>query len=1045
MRRMVEILGLAMAATTVAASQQITVSRIEQMPNLPAPYQMRDWKRVARGYDSLVFDLSRTGTYLPLIRVYSNTINYPGHNSFGLHTVVGTTAPLSAEAINCLPAVIGATLAGIDKRNQAGYDWVLMAEEWFNRRPSQNVYKNHPVDDSGDDWWYATMPNVFFYQLNDLYPGTGDFNYQFSTVADRWLQAARAMGGSTMPWRVPNMNHRGWYLNTMTPYDAGVHEPEAAGALAWIFYNAHLRTDSSAYRIGAEWAMEFLDSYGANPSYELQLPYGVLTAARMNAELGTMYNVERMLNWCFDVGPLRSWGAIVGQWGGNDCSGLIGEVNGSNDYAFVMNTFEQIGALVPLVRYDDRFARAVGKWVLNAANAARLFYPAYLPADHQDNAAWAAQYDSASVIAYEALRQQLNAQTPYGTGDAITGGWGATTLTLYGSSHVGILAGIIDTTDVSMILALDLLKTDYYRKSAYPSFLYFNPYAVRETVHVDLGPGLHDVYDAVSNSIVRTNVSGATALDIPADGAIIAVITPAGGSVTYDLDRMLVNGVVVDYRSGLSVANYPPRIKSLAAESHTIVLGGSVTLYSTATDRDSDTLSYSWNASGGTILGEGTSVLWVAPLVEGTYLLRCRVDDGHGGSDSAQTAINVVSRINALPVISRITALPRKVNIGAASDVRCTARDPDGDTLTYNWSASGGALLNVDSVAQWTAPLQPGNYVVRCRVFDGYGGSAIDSVSLMVRDFSQSITGTLVAHYPFDGNANDVTGHGYDGVTHGAVLAPDRAGAPGKAYAFDGLTSYIGVANSPGLNMQKAITINFWMKVGAFYSREQYPVSHGNWENRWKVSISNGRLRWTVKTGSGVKDLDSESSLVLDSTYMVTVTYNGADLELWLNGALDAFTSFGGTILQTTYDLTIGQVLPNNQGYNFNGVLDDLRLYDYALSVPEIAGLFAGTTGAVAETGGVLPREYFLHQNFPNPFNPSTTISFEIPASNGGEQISLSVFDLLGRKIGTLVEGRLSPGVYSIRWQPHNAASGVYFCVFQSSQMLLTRTMLLMR
>ena len=178
-------------------AQQISIPRIELMPNRPAPYLMRDWKGVARGYDSLVFNLSLSGTYLPLVWLNSSTINYPGHNSFGLHTVVGTTVPTSAEAINCLPAVVGAALAGVDKTNQNGHNWVLMSEEWFNKRPSQNVYKNHPVDDGGEDWWYETMPNLFFYQLNNLYPGTGDFDYQFTTVADRWALAAQAMGGGT--------------------------------------------------------------------------------------------------------------------------------------------------------------------------------------------------------------------------------------------------------------------------------------------------------------------------------------------------------------------------------------------------------------------------------------------------------------------------------------------------------------------------------------------------------------------------------------------------------------------------------------------------------------------------------------------------------------------------------------------------------------------------------------------------------------------------------------------------------------------------------
>ncbi len=1044
MIRLRAIILLAAAGLT-AHAQQIAVSRIDQMPNAPSPYAMRNWKAVARGYDSLVFDLSRTGTYLPLVRVYANTVNYPAHPGFGLHTVVGTTAPQSGEAINCLPAVIGATLVGIDKSNQFGRNWALMSEEWFNRRAPQNVYKNHPVDDSWDDWWYETMPNLFFYQLNALYPGTGDFPAQFTTVADRWLQAVNAMGGSTAPWHVPSMDHRGWYLQSMSPYDAGVHEPEAAGALAWLLYCAYARTDSASYRIGAEWAMEFLDAYSANPSYELQLPYGALIGARMNAELGTSYNIGRLVNWCFDVGPLRSWGAMLGQWGTNDCSGLIGEVNGVNDYAFAMNTYEQVGALVPLVRYDDGFARAIGKWVLNAANAARLFYPAYLAADHQDNAAWSVGNDSASVIGYEALHQQVSGKSPYGTGDAMTGGWGATNLALYGSSHAGILGGIIDTTDVPMILQLNLLATDYYRRGAYPSYLFYNPYATLKTVHCDVGAGMHDVYDAVSNSFLRTGVSGVTTIDIPSDAAVIAVITPAGGQVTYDEERMLVNGVVVDYRSRLYAGNHRPRIKALAPEFPLVVFGGSANLFSTATDRDGDTLSYSWHASAGSILGEGTSVVWVAPAAEGPCLVECIIDDGHGGRDSARTSIGVVARINRPPAITRITADPRKVGLGGGSLLTCFAIDPDGDTLTYDWSAGAGNIIGNGSTPSWSAPVTPGNYVIRCRVLDGYGGADVESTAVEVRDLSQPQTGTLVARLPFDGNANDVTGHGYNGTVHGAVLVSDRFNVPGKAYGFDGLTAYISIPNAPGLNFQQAISLNFWMRVDAIYTREQYPVSHGNWENRWKVSISNGHLRWTVKTTTGVKDLDSGSPLVVDSVYMVTVSYSGADMELYLNGALDSFAPFTGTLLPTTIDLTIGQVLPGNQSYNFNGVLDDLRLYDYALSLNEIRNLFFPVDAVPERKDDPVPLTYMLNQNFPNPFNPATTIRFGVPSLAGAEPVSLRVYDLLGREVAQLVNDRLAPGVYSVTWNPAGAATGVYYCVLRTPAKSFVQKMLLVR
>ena len=154
----------------------------------------------------------------------------------------------------------------------------------------------------------------------------------------------------------------------------------------------------------------------------------------MNAELGTDYDIEKIVNWCFDVGSLRNWGAILGHWGVYDVYGLIGESDGS-DYAFLMNTFEQIGALVPMVRYDDRFARAIGKWVLNAANACRLFYSGYLSDLNQDNEAWANMYDQNSYMGYEGLRQSPNG-FPYATGDAMDGGWGETNLSLYSSLHM---------------------------------------------------------------------------------------------------------------------------------------------------------------------------------------------------------------------------------------------------------------------------------------------------------------------------------------------------------------------------------------------------------------------------------------------------------------------------------------------------------------------------------------------------------------------------------------------------------------------------------
>jgi hypothetical protein len=84
---------------------------------------------------------------------------------------------------------------------------------------------------------------------------------------------------------------------------------------------------------------------------------------------------------------------------------LVGSIREENPYAFAMNTFNMANSLVPLVKYDERFAKAVGKWMLNASNSARLFYANSLPEYHQTDYMWAQKYDPCSCIAYEGLQK----------------------------------------------------------------------------------------------------------------------------------------------------------------------------------------------------------------------------------------------------------------------------------------------------------------------------------------------------------------------------------------------------------------------------------------------------------------------------------------------------------------------------------------------------------------------------------------------------------------------------------------------------------------
>jgi len=83
------------------------------------------------------------------------------------------------------------------------------------------------------------------------------------------------------------------------------------------------------------------------------------------------------------------------------------------------------------------------------------------------------------------------------------------------------------------------------------------------------------------------------------------------------------------------------------------------------------------------------------------------------------------------------------------------------------------------------------------------------------------------------------------------------------------------------------------------------------------------------------------------------------------------------------------------------------------------------------ETGGLIPSSYALHQNFPNPFNPSTTFKFDLPEP---ATVSLVVYDLLGRQIAEVVSGRFEAGYHSRTWNATGlASSGVYFARFTAA------------
>jgi hypothetical protein len=178
------------------------------------------------------------------------------------------------------------------------------------------------------------------------------------------------------------------------------------------------------------------------------------------------------------------------------------------------------------------------------------------------------------------------------------------------------------------------------------------------------------------------------------------------------------------------LANHRPVITNLAAEPERVLPSGTCQIVCNATDPDGDELSYGWSADGGAITGKGATVTWTAPGSVGSYNITVIVLDSCGGGVMKKVTIEV--RANKPPTINSLVANAVWTTPSGSLQVTCNATDPDGDELSYEWTATGGNISGTGAVVNWTAPQEVGIYNVTVVVKDGHGREDTRFVSLSV-------------------------------------------------------------------------------------------------------------------------------------------------------------------------------------------------------------------------------------------------------------------------------------------------------------------------
>lgn len=212
------------------------------------------------------------------------------------------------------------------------------------------------------------------------------------------------------------------------------------------------------------------------------------------------------------------------------------------------------------------------------------------------------------------------------------------------------------------------------------------------------------------------------------------------------------------------------------------------------------------------------------------------------------------------------------------------------------------------------------------------------------------ITNGLVSYYSFDGNANDAIGSN-NGVVVGATLAPDMFGSPNKAYSFQGTNSWILTTDTDFPDGNKPRTVSMWVTFRSYGIPSPTDTglfsygSGGANDTFYAILFGAARPNNPIAVGrSGGGDFPQVEGTLLNHWYHIVLSHDGSTSKIYLDGALKAMAN-------RTYDTILdGNFYIGSYTHIFgwsendpcvDGVIDNVRVYNRALTDEEVSQLFA--------------------------------------------------------------------------------------------------------
>jgi len=508
-----------------------------------------------------------------------------------------------------------------------------------------------------------------------------------------------------------------------------------------------------------------------------------------------------------------------------------------------------------------------------------------------------------------------------------------------------------------------------------------------------------------------------------------------------------------------------------------VASGGQASCSVSASDSRGHWLTYSWSATGGSFPSPNVqNPTWNAPrnFTNGTetYTIRVTVTctGGQSQTDEYQQGVST-ELVDAITITSVPSGTPNPVAPGGQVNCSVSASDSRGHWLSYNWSATGGSFSNPNNQNPvWTAPQNTGStiqtYTLTVRVTCAGGQTQTGS-------YQQGVNPEMVNVWPGDADNNGAanifdinrivatywqrTGPSRPNASLNWVAQSCQAWTPREATYAD--CSGDGTVNIFDIN---AVVVNFGrthpagsVMVGEpsnLFMRSSL-VDNIARQRAEPLMIavapqqaSSGKNFWVeVKIGTSTRPVTNLKVVSFELIYTSVLEYIGYEIGSFLDGGqaivvpenvrgrlsasifrMNGGSSGSGVALRLEFRVPLSATNVEPVRFSFGGVQANREDGSAQPLMAVGEELKLERTTATPESSQVIPAELVVMHNYPNPFNPSTTLRFAIPLRS---RVRLTIHNALGQVVAVLRDEVQEAGYHEVRWETSQSglASGLYF------------------